>query len=310
MLLQSRVLKLIALTLWGCLIFLIIYNQRINLEYLQEEKTIVLKNDQYQFSDRGNDTTAVSKYRKDRGKGHVLFFVYSQEETFVSLLSFNFKKPTNILFRSQFSRTKSCQQGINANEVNLYLNVNDSEYLLQSQIGKFGELMLEVSADDQIAIHAEATQGACSAVLLKMAEVRKLGDFSHYLLLNILWAAFVILMLASGRIGLPILSICIFYIFQKAELLYSPFLIWEQLLTFSSIAIAVGLLLSLFSSFYKNRLLGRSLVSGFSLLLVLLICFLPLIALGFDEVFDVDVLRGFENLLREWVESAPGPPDV
>lgn len=73
MLLQSRVLKLIALTLWGCLIFLIIYNQRINLEYLQEEKTIVLKNDQYQFSDRGNDTTAVSKYRKDRGKGHVLF---------------------------------------------------------------------------------------------------------------------------------------------------------------------------------------------------------------------------------------------
>jgi len=35
-----------------------------------------------------------------------------------------------------------------------------------------------------------------------------------------------------------------------------------------------------------------------------------LIALGFDEVFDVDVPRGFENLLREWVESAPGPPDV
>jgi hypothetical protein len=170
--------------------------------------------------------------------------------------------------------------------------------------------MLEVSADDQIAIHAEATQGACGAVLLKMAEVRKLGDFSHYLLLNILWAAFVILMLASGRIALPILSICIFYIFQKAELLYSPFLIWEQLLTFSSIAIAVGLLLSLFSSFYENRLLGRSLVSGFSLLLVLLICFLPLIALGFDEVFDVDVPRGFENLLREWVESAPGPPDA
>ena len=290
MVFQPRVLKLTALTLWGCLIFLIIYNQRINLEYLQEEKTLVLRNNQYQFSERGNETSAVSKYRKDRGKGHVLFG-YSQEETFVSSLSFYFKKPTNILFRSQFSRTKSCHQGIKPSEVNLYLNVNDSEYLLQSQIGKFDELMLEVSADDQITIHAEATQGACGAVLLKMAEVRKLGDFSHYLLLNILWGAFILLMLACGRIALPLLSICIFYIFQKAELLYSPFLVSEQLLMFSSLAITVSLLLSLFSSFFKNRFLGRSLVSGFSFLLVALTCFLPLIALGFDEVFNVKMSK-------------------
>ena len=52
---QSKVFKLSALALWGCLIFLIIYNQRINLEYLQEEKTITLKKDQYQFSERGKD---------------------------------------------------------------------------------------------------------------------------------------------------------------------------------------------------------------------------------------------------------------
>ena len=80
MVFQSRVLKLTALTLWGCLIFLI---TETNLEYLQEEKTLVLRNNQYQFSERGNETSAVSKYRKDRGKGHVLFG-YSQEETFVT----------------------------------------------------------------------------------------------------------------------------------------------------------------------------------------------------------------------------------
>ena len=285
---QPKTLKLIALILWGCLIFLIIGNQRINIDYLQKENSITLENSQYQFAERGNDSKAVSKYRIDRGEGEILFG-YSQEEAFVSLLSFNFEKPRQIRFVSRFSKTRACNQGVIPDKTDLHLNVNGSEYLLQNHNHKESQLILELSADDQIAIYAQTSDNGCGAVLVSMAEVRKLGDFAHYLLLNILWASFIALMLASGKVVLPLLSASIFYIFQKAELLYSPFLFWEQLLLFSSLAIATSLILSLTSSFYKNSLFARSLVTGFSFLLVLLTCVLPLLVLGFEQVFEVQM---------------------
>ncbi len=290
MFIQRKIIRLIALVLWGCLIFLIIGNQRISFDYLQEEKALTLENSQYHFSERGNDTEHASKYRKDRGKGNVLFG-YSQEEAFVNLLSFNFQKPKQIRFVSRFSMTKSCNQGVIPGKTDLYLNVNDSEYLLRNHSYKESELILELSADDQIAIYAQTSDNACGAVLVSMVEVRKLGGFVHYLLLNILWAAFIILMLASGKFLIPLLSASVFYIFQKAELLYSPFLFWEQLLVFTSLAIATGLILSLTSSFHKNNLFARSLATGFSFLLVLLTCVLPLLVLGFEEVFDVQMSK-------------------
>jgi len=301
---QPKILKSIALIIWGCLIFLIVGNQRINSDYLQEEKTITLENSQYQFSERGNSSKAVSRYRKDRGRGNILFG-YSQEEAFVNLLSFNFQKPRQIRFVSRFSMTKSCQKGVKPGSTNLYLNVNENEYLLQNHKYEKSELILELSADDQIEIYAQTSDNACGAVLVSMVEVRKLGGFVHYVLLNILWAAFIALMLASGKIVLPLLSVSIFYIFQKAELLYSPFLFWEQLLVFSSLAIATGLILSLTSSFYKNSLFARSLAAGFSFLLVMLACVLPLLVLGFEEIFDVQMSKydWFAILQTDLVES-------
>jgi heptose-I-phosphate ethanolaminephosphotransferase len=284
MLFQPKILKLAALVVWGCLIFLIIGNQHINLDYLQEVKKIPLENGQYQFSERGNDTETVSKHRIDRGRGQVLFG-YSDKEIFLNLLTFNFQKPRQIRFESRFSKTRSCREGVRLGKADLYLNVNGNEYILQSHDDKRGVLTRKLSADDQITLHAQTSYSACGAVLLDMFEERKPGGFAHYLLLNILWIIFIILMLVSGKILLPLLSALIFYIFQKAELLYSPFLFWEQLFVFSSLAIAVSLLLSVILPFYKNRLLVRSLVSGFSFLFILLTCLLPLLALGFEEMF-------------------------
>lgn len=284
MLLQPKLLKLAALTVWGCLIFLIISNQRINLDDLREVKQLPLENGQYQFSERGNNTETVSTYRIDLGKGLVLFG-YSDKEKFLNLLTFNFQTPRHIRFESRFSKTDSCEDGVKLGKADLYLNVNGNEYILQSHDDKRGLLTRILSADDQITIHAQTSYSECGAVLLEMVEERKLGDFAHYLLLNILWIIFIILMLVSGKILLPLLSFLIFYIFQKAELLYSPFLFWEQLFVFSSLAMAVSLLLSITSSFYKNGLFVRSLVCGFSSLLILLTCILPLVALGFEEMF-------------------------
>lgn len=273
---------------WGIVLFVFIYEQRIDLEYIQQDRPIVFTNDAYVFSSVGENVDDTKKYRLDYGKGKVLYG-FSQPESFVSQLKFNFTGSRQIRFASDFHLTQSCQTGTIPNDSKLHIIVNnESEYLLSNAGGQHSEVTIELTSNDQVSVRADASQGACGALLVKMNEIEK-GGWQHYLLINGIWLLYIVLMLSCGRLFLPLLSFGIFYVFQKAELIYSSVLSWEQLFIFSSTAILVGLLISLIVSLRKNRLVRGAVVGTLSLGIVLLACLLPMIVLGFDEMFQVQM---------------------
>ena len=194
---------------WGIVLFVFIYEQRIDLEYIQQDRPIVFTNDAYVFSSVGENVDDTKKYRLDYGKGKVLYG-FSQPESFVSQLKFNFTGSRQIRFASDFHLTQSCQTGTIPNDSKLHIIVNnESEYLLSNAGGQHSEVTIELTSNDQVSVRADASQGACGALLVKMNEIEK-GGWQHYLLINGIWLLYIVLMLSCGRLFLPLLSFGIF----------------------------------------------------------------------------------------------------
>ena len=304
MLISSKVMRAFLIIAWGISLFWLVSEQRIDLKYILQEHVAVFEDDAYEFSSIGSDVDRVRIYRRDHGKGEVLYGFSAQEE-FASVLSFNATTPMKIRFGSDFYATGTCKNKKLPLESRLHLIVNnESEYVLSHPGARHSEITLEISPDDQILVRAQAEQGACGAIKVVMNSVEK-GGWQHFLLINGIWLLYIVLMLACGRLFLPLLSFGIFSVFQQAELIYSSVLPWQQLLLFSSVAIVVGILISLVVSVKKNRVLRRTIIGILSVGIVLFSCLLPMVVLGFDEMFQVQMTKydWFAILQTDFTES-------
>jgi len=97
MLVKSKILKIIALIVWGLLLFLLISNQEMSLEDIRTTKYLPLKSSEYQFTQSGYAAEDLIKYRVVK-KGKTLLFGFSDADEFVNHLNLSFKATKRINF--------------------------------------------------------------------------------------------------------------------------------------------------------------------------------------------------------------------
>lgn len=283
---KLKSLKPVAVLLWGILIFLVIFNQRIDLDYLQKERWFVTQETDFQYEETGKSKDNANKYRLVKKNGSTLFG-YSQPENFTNILKFTYETPQTIRFQSRIHKTNDCSSESLPEDIQLQLNVGNSNYNLQHVEGSPSELRIKISQDDQISLYVQSSQpeNPCGALSVKISRLER-GSWPHFLIINSIWAVFIFFMLFSGRYLAPLFSGLLFYIFEQAELLYNTILSWEQLLLFTALSIGAGLLFSLVVTLGKGRFLVRVLSAALSCLIILITTALPVFVLGFNEMFD------------------------
>jgi len=287
---NPKTLKVIGLVLWGIILFAIISNQRITLNYIQREKMTHVKTGDYQFVQDKKETKFVNTSYNDRRNG-LISVDFSDNHTPTTFLNFRYNEPTQVRFTATFFKTENCIDDTPPAHFDVFIGLNGTEHHISFSQDTAGTVLLPIaSTNDQISIRAQAPKRFCGASWVKMKKVTT-GSQTHYLLLNAIWVTFIILMLISNRPLLPILSGTLFYIFQKAELLYSPLLTWEQLLLYSSVSIITGLVVSLLVSIRKKKLFATIIVGSLSFAFVLTVTSLSTVLLAFNEIFNAPMTK-------------------
>jgi len=280
-----KLLKPLGFILWGIILFLAISNQKMTLEHISATKVLPLKGSEYQFSQSGKKSEEFEKYRIDRTKGKILF-AFSDAGEFTNILSLNFKSTKHINFEPRFHRTKSCILGEAPDRYSLFVTVGDVEYYFLQERNARDSIDLQIPKNAQVGIRVQALENSCGAVQVIITRVQ-MSTLLDYLLINGLWLAFIVLMLISHRVFLPLLSGAIFYFYLEADELYSSISSWEQIGLYSSFAISSGLIISLILSVGSNNPILRFLTRVVSLFLIIVVCFIPITAIVFQSVFDV-----------------------
>ena len=86
MLEKPTLFKIIALIIWGLLMFVAITNQEMTLKDLSSTKHLPLRSSEYQFSQSGYAADDLIKYRVDSEDGDLLFG-YSGVDEFTNILT-------------------------------------------------------------------------------------------------------------------------------------------------------------------------------------------------------------------------------
>ena len=279
-------LKTIAIVVWGILICVIIFNQRLDLNYLQKEQWLALEDTDYAFTEIGKEKENIQKYRVDRGRGTSLVG-FSDPENFASPVRFNFQEPQTIKFKTDFQLTANCKIDSIPEEMKLVLDVNGTLSDLPFRLNTPNELRLNISYEDRIIIHAQTGQqnNTCGAVNVTMSRLET-ATWPQVISLWTLWIAAISIMLINANYFSAIFSLIILRAFQKAELLYSSILSWEQLIFFSAISISLVMAYSLLTSLGWRKIWVRVLSTLAAILLLAISLFLPAIILGFNVMFE------------------------
>lgn len=275
-----------ALFFYGIILFIVISNQELRLDDIRKKKVVSVESNEYQLSHIGSESYDIKKYQINYGKGKVLYS-FSAPSDFISILKLRYKSIKQIQFKTSFVLTENTVQKTvsSISRYVLHVKVKDIEYRLHPLIEKKNTIDLKISPNDEIMIWTEAPMNVSGAVMMTITRSEK-GSVGQYLLINAVWAISIILFLLHKNIYLPVLSGTLFFVFIKAEELYTKILLWEQLCLYSAIAIAAGLLLLFLSSLGKNNKLLRGIGVGLSLLLILLVAIFPVVTLGFYYIFD------------------------
>ena len=297
------------LILWGILLVLVVHNQRTDLDYIQTERWYPLVSADYQYSETGSAKNQIEKFRVDNGDSSTLFG-YSSPEIFTSLLEFTFSESQTIKFSSLFNPTENCHSVTPAAGIGLNVAVNGKAQSIPVSARNLSELRIQASPGDQISINAEAAQSesACGAVKTIMTRLEA-GEFIHFLLIWGIWLLGIVVMLINRNYFLPLLSIIIFVTLQKAEMLHSPILFWEQLLVFSALSTGSVLAYSQIISSGGRSALSRVLSVVLALAVLVAVLILPVVQLGFSAMFDgpmsnYDWFAVLQTNLHEVVEFA------
>ncbi len=277
-------LKTILILGWGLLSFFIIYNQRLGLDYLQKERISFIKTTDYVFSETGKDKENLQKYRVDKGNGVVLVG-FSYPDDFSNIL--RFQTPQTVKFKFSFHLTKNCKLDSFPKKMEVVIEQNGIVTVLPISRNSSSELNLNVSKEELIKIHAQAEQQAniCGAINMTMMRLET-TSWIRIIALWGFWITAIGVMLINGNYFLPLFSLIIVITFQKAELLYTPILSWEQHLLFSALSISTVIICSLVISMISRGIWGRILSTIAVVLLLIIVLFVPISVIGFNVLFE------------------------